>query len=82
MSMQHPIISFDVAISHQDDLLSQAETKRLVGTAETNGSGVLCDLKRSVGQALVRLGEHLQMGHRRAKAGDLGAAAGALRLSR
>jgi hypothetical protein len=82
VSVQHPIISFEYAISHHDELIHQADVKRLAGAVDTSESRRLSGLKRRVGQALVQLGERLQATHRRANAGDLAAAAGALRISR
>ncbi|HKG25066.1 MAG TPA: hypothetical protein VKB09_05415 [Thermomicrobiales bacterium] len=82
MSVQHPIISFEYAISHQDELIHQADVKRLAGAVEASEPRRLSGARRRVGQALVQLGERLQTTHRRAHAGDLAAAAGALRISR
>ena len=82
MSVQHPIISFEVAISHQDELIHQADVKRLAGAVDVGRPRLLGDAKRRAGQALVRLGERLQANRRRANVGDLAAAAGALRIAR
>jgi hypothetical protein len=82
MSAGHPLIAFDVAISHQDDLLQQAEDKRLVAVAGTTGHSFAGGFSDWMGHLLVRVGEHLQTTQRRPIAGDLDAAAGALRIAR
>lgn len=82
MSIQHPVISYDVAISLQDELIHQADVKRLSGAIKANESNWVSGVKRRVGQALVQFGERLQAPHRQANRGDLAAAAGALRISR
>jgi hypothetical protein len=80
MSSQHPIIAFEVAHAHQDEMLHQADSRRLNGAAESDHKRIL-GVKQFVGQRLVRMGERLQA-TRRTNGGELGAAAGALRISR
>jgi hypothetical protein len=82
VSIQHPVLSFEVARSHREELIHRADNARLAGAVEAGGSNRFSRPKRRVGQALVRFGERLQATHRRANAGDLAAAAGALRLAR
>lgn len=59
MTGHHPVISFDLAQSHQDALLRQAETKRL-GNLAAAPTGYRFDRWRAkIGLTLVRLGERL-----------------------
>ena len=81
MSGQHPVIAFDVAISHQDDLLHEAETRRLSAVAGSHRPARGTGLRRRAGSVLVHLGQRLQSTHRHRNAGDL-AAASVLRISR
>jgi hypothetical protein len=82
MCSQHPIIAFEVAIAHQDEMLHQANSQRLMGVAESGHRRVLGGVMQFAGQRLVRLGERLQTTRRRPNGGELAAAAGALRISR
>lgn len=82
MSSQHPIIAFEVAHVHQDEMLHRAEVHRLTDVAGSDQRQSFGGMKRVVGQALVRMGERLQAKQRRSNGSELAAAAGALRISR
>jgi hypothetical protein len=81
MNVGHPIIGFDIANSHRDDLLREAAKRRLVSAAhrEHDKVGVW---RHRIGDALVRAGERLQGARRSRAAEELGAAPGALYLAR
>jgi hypothetical protein len=80
MNAGHPIIGFDIANCHRDDLLREAAERRLIADAHRERPSVNA-LRRRVGNALVRAGEHLQGARQRRVAEDL-VNAGALRLAR
>jgi len=81
MNAGHPIIAFDFANCHRDDLLREAAERRLVADAHRGRPSVNA-LRRRVGNALVRAGEHLQGARGRRIAEELGNAAGALHVAR
>jgi hypothetical protein len=85
MTSQHPTIAFDLACSHRDAMLQQADAKRLHELAIEQSTDVN-GLRRRVGLALVRLGERLATRRDRLTtagyAGDSAISAGVLRLSR
>ena len=81
MNVGHPIIGFDFANCHRDDLLRDAAERRLVSEAHRD-RGSVGALRRRIGNALVRVGEHLQGARRRRVSEELGAAPGALHLAR
>jgi tRNA(Ile2) C34 agmatinyltransferase TiaS len=82
MSAGHPLIAFEVAITHQDDLLQQAEEQRTVAIADATRRPFVYGFRGRVGHALVGLGERLQSTQQRPRASDLASATGALRISR
>ena len=75
MNAGHSIIGFDVAQSRRDDILREAAAARLVAEAHRARPSVGA-LRRLAGDALVRLGEHLQGARRHRLAGEPGAGAG------
>lgn len=81
MNVGHPIIGFDSAECRRAEILRQAEAARLVAEAR-HARPAAGSLRRRVGDALVRFGEHLQGARQRPITGELGDAAGALRLAR
>jgi hypothetical protein len=81
MNVGHPIIGFDFANSHRDDLLREAAERRLVAEAHRD-RGSVGALRRRIGDALVRAGERLQGARNRRVAEELGPAPGALHLAR
>jgi hypothetical protein len=82
MSSQHPIIAFEVAHVHQDEMLHRADVQRLMGVAGSGQRRGLDGAKLAMGQRLVRLGERLQATRSRSNGSELAAAAGVLRISR
>jgi hypothetical protein len=81
VNVGHPIIGFDFADSHREDILRQAAVDRLVAEAR-HGRPSVGALRRLAGNALVHVGERLQGVRERRIAKELGDAAGALRLAR
>jgi hypothetical protein len=82
MSSQHPIIAFEVAHVHQDEMLHRAEVHRLTDVAGSGQRRGLTGAKQAMGQGLVRIGERLQATRSRSNGNELAAAAGVLRISR
>ena len=81
MNVGHPIIGFDFANSRREDILRQAEARRLVSEAREAQPAVGA-LRRQVGNVLVRCGEHLQGARERRSPKGLGDAPGILHLAR
>jgi hypothetical protein len=81
MNVGHPIIGFDFANYHREDLLREAAEQRLVTEAHgaRPGAGAI---RTRIGNALVRAGEYLQGARQRQVAEQLGEAVTALRLAR
>jgi hypothetical protein len=82
MSAGHPLIGFDIAIARQDDLLQQAEERRIVNIAGTTANPTVGGFSDWMGHLLVCVGERLQTTHRRPLADDLSPATGAFRIAR
>ena len=82
MNVGHPIISFDVANHHREEMLRSAAERRLIVEAHGARSVEVGALRRHAGNLLVRFGEHLQGARRLRIAEELESAPGALRLAR
>jgi hypothetical protein len=82
MTVQHPIVTFDLEMSRQDEIRHRVEAGRLVRLADDHRSSIASAVCQWAGQTLIHFGEYLQRHRRRPVAGDLAAMAGALRISR
>jgi hypothetical protein len=81
MSAGHPLVAFDIAVSRREELLHQAEERRIVAIADATRSPFATGLRGHLGRLLVGLGERLQS-RPHPLVGDLATATGPLRISR